>query len=59
MANQINYGKFVVGGVLRFIESEFSTWLVMDPEYLYTDSGGTTPVDTPPEPVGLIEDVTD
>lgn len=59
MANQINYGKFVVGGVLRFIEQEFSTWLVMDPDYLYSDDGGTTQVTTAPESVGLIEDVTD
>lgn len=59
MTNQINYGKFVIGGVLRFIEQEFSTWLVMDPDYLFTDSAGTTPVTTPPESVGLIEDVTD
>ena len=48
-------GKVIIGGIERFLEDEMANQIVIDPNNMFTDSAGTTPVTTAPESVGLVE----
>lgn len=55
MTRTVAEGKVIIGGIERFINDEFTTHIVIDPNNMFTDSAGTTPVTTAPESVGLVE----